>query len=83
MSIPRFTADAALDNNGRQYVIAGRCAASSNSAALPQLMVARGWTREECEKACDDKVCRFDDIGDICGACYAICERLPRANIYL
>jgi len=79
MKMPGFSAQASLYETSNHSHVAGSVyAAAIGEAVMPQLRPI-GWTYGDCIKACD-KICQFDDIGDLCGACYAICVRMPGAG---
>ena len=72
IKVPGFSAEASLYETGQHYHVGGSVyAAPIRQAVMPQLFPV--WTYGDCIRACQREICRFDDIGDLCEACYLMC----------
>ena len=82
MNMPGFSAEASLYETSQHYHVAGSVyAAPIGQAVAPELRPIR-WTYGDCTRACQREICRFDNIGDICEACYVMCLKYyPRASL--
>jgi len=73
-SLPGFSAEASLYRTSQQdgRFAATLAAVTAGRGVLAQLRPRR-WTYIDCIDACDREICQFDDIGDLCEACYGMC----------
>ncbi len=75
-NVPGFSAEASLYRTSQQhYRFAGTLAAvTAGRGVLAQLRpVGGGLAYGQCLQACNDKICAFDDIGDLCAASKVMC----------
>jgi hypothetical protein len=73
MNMPGFSAKASLYRTSQQHyrLVGTLTAVPSGREVLAQLRPSPAYGR--CLQACNDRICAFDDIGDLCRACKIMC----------
>ena len=81
MDLPGFTATASL--HPKRNIYRANCTqrvGGSGAYLVIQMRMAERRSivcdiqYDACIDRCDNQICRFDDVGDMCGGCYASCE---------
>jgi hypothetical protein len=74
MRLPGFNADATLYKADRLYLERKFTEVGRSSGQLvTQRSIVCDIGFDHCLDRCDDRICRFDDIGDLCGECGSNC----------